>query len=154
MPYAAVSDVAALNVGRATYSATTKPTASQVALYLTWTAAELDATLRGAGYDTPVPTTADEAYALLTAMNAMGAACLVERSAQNSPDRDTWCAAYIAGKELLATLELPGLDKGDGGSARYSTTGTSVFQGTAELAGQLGSLNIDESALNVFTRDF
>jgi hypothetical protein len=117
MGYCALEDVAELNTGR-TFSATSRPTASQVVDYIEQTAAVIDAVLRGQGYNLPVPTTATSVLKLLEGYNALGAACMVEQGAPTARrnggsrggDLDV-CAMWRAAQKMLADgtldLELP-----------------------------------------------
>lgn len=87
MAYATVIDVLAQNTGRATYTTTSKPTASQVIGYLELTAAELDGILRAVGYGLPIATTATSALKLLEHFNVLGAAAMVEEGAPSDAAR-------------------------------------------------------------------
>lgn len=84
MGYATVIDVAAQDVARGTYTATSRPTASQVILYLDNTAAELDGILRAQGYTLPIGGEATQALTMLREFNIFGAAAMVEQTAQNT----------------------------------------------------------------------
>lgn len=93
IPYATVADVAQLNTGRLPFTASSRPNDTQVIDWLHLTASEIDAILRGLGYDTPVPTTAVAAHKLMEHGNALGAAALVERSAPTNRGDDSVEAA-------------------------------------------------------------
>lgn len=99
--YATVSDVAALNVGRATYTANTKPTASQVVDYIEEASAELDGILRSRGYTAPVPTTATSARRMLEGYNAIGAWQKVEHFAEASERKEEAWRMWMDAKKML-----------------------------------------------------
>lgn len=80
MPYATPSQVFARSRGR-TFTATSKPSTTDVDQYLIDTAAELDGILRARSYTVPVATTATSAFGLLAGYNAIGALATVELSA-------------------------------------------------------------------------
>lgn len=87
MAYASIPDVQALAAKR-TFTATSVPSASQVAKFLDIAAAELDSILSADGYSLPVPTTASIALLALNSLNALGAWAQVEKSAQVSDQVD------------------------------------------------------------------
>ena len=87
MAYATLGDVNALAAKRI-FSATSIPSASQVAKYLDFAAAEIDALLAADGYALPVPTTASIGLLFLNRVNAIAAWTQVEHSAQVSQDAD------------------------------------------------------------------
>jgi hypothetical protein len=87
MAYASTIDVAALAAKRA-FTATSVPSASNVAQYLDFTTADLDSMIAADGYALPVPTTATMALLNLKRLCAIGAWVQVEHSAQVSDDRD------------------------------------------------------------------
>ena len=87
MAYASLPDVNALAAKRV-FSATSVPSASQVAEYLDFGAAEIDGLLAADGYALPIATTASIALLYLKRVNAIAAWVQVEHSAQVSNDVD------------------------------------------------------------------
>lgn len=86
MAYASLPDVTALAAKRL-FTGTSIPSASQVAAFLDFTAADLDSIIAADGYALPIPTTATIALLDLRRLNALGARVQVESSAQvPSPD--------------------------------------------------------------------
>lgn len=116
MPYATLSHVQARTPLRV-FSATSVPSASQVAMFLDDTAAELDAMLQAAGYQLPVPVTATVALRLLQNVNTVGAWALVEEAAPVGKDaeraRKEWARlqAQLDPHGKGASLELPGVPR-------------------------------------------
>lgn len=131
MGYATVYHVEALDKGRGPFTASTKPTATEVMLYLDQTAAELDATLDRAGYDIPIASAATQARQLVGYWNALGANCLVQRAAQQSVKDTDACAMYQAALTAIAdgTVNLPGVDPGTAALARtaFSSEASALF---------------------------
>lgn len=129
MGYATLIDVQELNQGRATYTASSKPSATQVADWLDQTAAELDGVLRGRGYALPVATTATSALKLLEGYNAIGAFAYQERAAQNSNRADQAWEMWMHCLTALDSMDLGLAADTDGGSGvtRYGTNATSAF---------------------------
>lgn len=120
--YATLSNVSALAAKR-TFTATSVPSATQVAMFLEHAQAEVDGILGGDGYQVPVPTTATISLKLLERIVSLGAWAQVERSAQVAPDA----------KEVLAMWE----------QAR-----TELVKGTVQLvdAPRLGGENFARTA--------
>jgi hypothetical protein len=90
--------------------------------YIEMTAAELDSILRSRGFELPIASSATQALALMEHYNALGAACLVESSAENDSRAANVCSMYESAKKALEEgnidLDLP--DDPDEG-LRYST---------------------------------
>lgn len=86
MAYASLPDVSALAAKRV-FGATSIPSASQVAEFLDFTAADLDSIIAADGYALPIPTTATIALLDLKRLNALGAYVQVESAAQVSDDK-------------------------------------------------------------------
>lgn len=129
MAYATVADVHQLNTGRPTYTASSKPTASQVIDFLEQSAAKIDGILRARGYGLPVPSAATSALKLLEGCNAAGAHALVEQGAQSSDRRE---AALRLWQDCLTMLREGGLEL-DGGSdaggrPRFSPAPPPIFE--------------------------
>lgn len=129
MAYATVADVHQLNTGRPTYTASSKPTASQVIDFLEQSAAKIDAVLRSRGYSIPVATGATSALKLLEGCNAAGAHALVEQGAQSSDRRE---AAMKLWQDCLVMLREGDLELDAGGdttqSVTYASAPSPVFQ--------------------------
>lgn len=112
MPYCDITHVQAHHTGRGVYTSSTKPTASQVAQFIVEAAAEIDVALVEGGYVVPIPASASQAFAYLQKVNAMGALCSVESTAQVSHNEDTFCSTFKSALRALAKGQrLPGLDK-------------------------------------------
>lgn len=129
MAYASLPDVSALAAKRV-FGATSIPSATQVAEYLDFTAADLDSIISADGYALPVPTTATIALLNLKRLNAIGAWVQVEHSAQVSDDRDRaqkmWDAARLEFKSGGVSLyDLPRL--GGENFARSQSAATPFF---------------------------
>lgn len=129
MAYATIVDVHQLNTGRPTYTASSKPTASQVIDFLEQSAAKIDAVLRSRGYAIPVATTATSALKLLEGCNAAGAHALVEQGAQSSDRRE---AAMKLWQDCLVMLREGELELDAAGdttqSVTYAAAPSPVFQ--------------------------
>ena len=78
MSYCTIANVRSLNPKR-TYGSTTTPTETQVNEFIANIAGEIDATLQGRGFTTPV-TTPTALVTFLLQLNAVGAAALAERA--------------------------------------------------------------------------
>ena len=130
MGYATVMDVHQLNTGRPTYTASSKPTASQVIDFLEQSAAKIDAVLRGRGYALPVATGATSALKLLEGCNAAGAHALVEQGAQSSDRRESAMKLWQDCLTMLREGELE-LDSGSdaaSGVPAFSAAPSPIFQ--------------------------
>jgi hypothetical protein len=127
MAYATPSDVHQLNTGR-TFTASSKPTASEVGRLLDLTAAELDGILRTRGYLLPIPASATSALMLMAHGNALGGAAMVEQGAQASDRRDEAVRLWLDFKKMLgsASLELDDAHDAVTGSPVYGSSGSSV----------------------------
>ena len=119
-----------------TFTATSRPSTSDVERFLEDTAVELDGILRGQGYLLPVPTTATGALALLESYNAHGALAMVEMSAPNpGGKRDDaqklWnqCRRMLANGEVV--LDLP--RDTQTGLPRHGGAATAMFNRDMDL---------------------
>ncbi len=133
MSYTTTDRVAARSPGRI-FTATSKPSATQVGYFIEDAAAQLDGILSERGYSVPVPSTATVSFALLRDYNTAGAHCLVEKSAPTgrAEDGKDACAAWEAAQLALSTggVDLPDASTvatGDG-------VGRSGYQPTAMFA--------------------
>jgi hypothetical protein len=109
--YATVSHVEAYCPARAPFSSSTKPTASQVAIFIEDATIEVEDHLLKAGYPVPVPSTATYAFRFMQGAVAKGAAYFVEETAPTSNKRDTAHAMYQSALKMIDDGELVGLDK-------------------------------------------
>lgn len=126
--YATASDVAELNRARV-FTASSRPTASEVGRYLDLTAAELDGIIREHGYALPVATTATSALMLLAHGNALGAAWMVEQGAEVSDRLDMAYKAWQDFKKSVAAGVLALDDPADltSGVPRSGSSASAVF---------------------------
>ncbi|MGH2954881.1 MAG: hypothetical protein ACRD2Z_09745 [Thermoanaerobaculia bacterium] len=129
MAFATVADVHQLNTGRATYTASSKPTASQVIDWLEQTGAAIEGILRQRGYSVPVPTTATSALKYLEKCNALGAAALVEQGAQASDRRDQAVALWRECYKALSdgTIDLDAPSDANGGAVEFAAVPSPCF---------------------------
>lgn len=113
MAYCNITHVEARNVGRGPYSTTTKPTASQVSLYICDAAADIDFALSQGGYNAPIGTvgTPTATWNALRSINSLGASFYIENAAQTSDRRDGMAKAWEAALEMLRSTRLPGMEK-------------------------------------------
>lgn len=113
MAYATVAHVEAKCLNRAPF--TTKPSATQVILYLGDSAALIDLALTEAQYTVPVPmgttTVPSTAQQFLQNMNSLGAAWYVERYAQNSDREKDYQLAFETALNMIKAVGLPGMDR-------------------------------------------
>lgn len=129
MAYATVFHVAGLNPARP-ITGTSLPSATNVVQYIDECAGVIDAKLSGIGYVTPISPTAapSSALMLLQQVNAVGAAYMVESSAQTSAKLDQFKKMWDEALLMLATSSLPGVDKlGASGVPRQSIPAASAF---------------------------
>jgi hypothetical protein len=132
MAYASIPDISALAAKR-TFGATSVPSASQVAEFIDFTAADIDSMIAADGYALPIPTTATVALLDLKRLNALGAYVQVEHSAQVSDDADRAQKAW------------------DNARAEFKSGGVSLYD-----APRLGGENFaraQSAATPFFTRD-
>lgn len=135
MSYATLAHVQAQNSGRPTFTSSTKPSASQVILFLHEAAGMMDAALVRNGYGVPVfalgsipvdVPTVSQMY--LQTANAVGAAYMVEASAQTSDRRERFEQMWQSMLKALETKEVPGLGKDAAQSMpRYAPHGASPY---------------------------
>lgn len=116
MPYADIHDVQARDP-TITFSATSTPNASQVALFLADTAAELDGILSALNYSVPIATGASAARAMLRSFNALGANAYVQEVAPTSRGADQARKLWEDAKKMLRSgdVVLPGASSDSGG---------------------------------------
>lgn len=126
MPYASITDVAA-RAAKRQFTATSIPSASQVQVFLEFTAAELDGIMGGDGYSLPVPTTATVSLQMLRRLNSLGAHAQVERAAQVSEDVAAVTAAWDNARQELISgrvqlVDLPRLGGEAFARAQFAAT--------------------------------
>lgn len=111
MAYCTVAHVEVRNAARGVFSATSKPNASQVVGYVNDAAALMDEAMFDGGYSVPivacsVPSTTQQ---WLQYTNSVGAAVMVEESAQVSTKQDEFVKAWNAALKMLKAGGLPGV---------------------------------------------
>lgn len=134
-PYATLSHVNVLAAKR-TFTATSIPSASQVAVYLEHAQAEIDGILGGDGYAVPVATTATISLKLLEHLTALGAWAFVERAAQVSADVKEVNERWDHAREGLArgTIQLVDAARlGGENFARAAAAGSAFFTRDMQL---------------------
>lgn len=125
--YASTIDVAAIDSARATYSATSKPSASQVHRIIGMIEGEVNAILRHQGYALPIPTTATYSLDFLRAVTAKGAMALIEQSAVTSDRRGDARAMWQEAKSMLKSTELDAPKDPDSSLMRWAPQGATPF---------------------------
>lgn len=132
--YANIDDVVRLTQGR-TYTASSKPTVTDVQDWLTLNAREIDGLLRRQGYSVPVATTATGALALLAHGNALGAAKLVEAAAPTGGRYKEVCALYESFREMVLAgdLELDAGKDSTNSAPRFNVNATAMFMRDMEF---------------------
>lgn len=114
MAYASIPHLLAHHAGRATYTASSKPTASQAIMLIEEAAGQLNFALTQGGYDSPLLSSVGSSVkAFFQRANAMGALCMIESSAPQGHNRNDFCAEFKQALKMIATGELPGLDRDD-----------------------------------------
>lgn len=114
MAYASVYHVVAHHPARPTYTATSVPNASYVAMLVDEASAELDFSLTKGGYDAPLLSSAPSSVkAFMQKANAYGAIAMIEPGAQASHNRDSFNAMWKSAKDMIENGELPGMDRND-----------------------------------------
>lgn len=110
MAYCDITKVQARNPIRDLYSQTTKPSASQVYVFINECAGIIDTVLAEANYATPISTTAaSSVLATLEYVNAVGAAYMVEWAAPVSDRRKEYEDMWESALKMLETVEFAGL---------------------------------------------
>jgi hypothetical protein len=111
--YATPTQVYALNTGR-NFTATSKPNIAQVQQFIDQTAGVIDGILAEKAYTLPLATSATAARVSIEFYNALGAACLVERSAPTSDERrQEACEMWRNAQDMLRSgaVEFPDLER-------------------------------------------
>lgn len=129
-PYASIEDVRSLLTFVATFTATSRPNATQVQTALEMASNDLDAILSGLDYTLPVPSTATASLDTLRTWAAVGAA---HRAALAMPQGADSKHAKDYGGEWQAILksleqgkrELPDAPKSSRARGRFGTPGAS-----------------------------
>lgn len=128
--YATVLHVAALAAGRGPFTATSVPSATQVAMFIEHAQAEVDGILAGDGYAIPVGTDATLSLKLLERIVAIGAWAQVEQTAKVSDDLPAVVKMWDeARRELVkGTLQLSDAPRLAGENfARAAAAGSPFF---------------------------
>lgn len=129
MPYASIPHLIMHHSARATYGASTRPTASEALLMIAEAGAQLDFALTKAGYDSPLLSSAPSSVAaFFQRANSMGALCMIEASAPQGHNRDDFCAMFKEALKMIESGELPGLDRNsDQSRPRFDDGATPPF---------------------------
>lgn len=132
MGYCTVIHVEARNAARGAFSGSSIPNASQVAGYCMDSAAIMDDAMSQGGYIVPIAASsiASTVQQWLQYTNSVGAALLVEESAQVSTKADDFQKAWNSALKMLKAGELPGLPfdaLGHGGNPRSSFSVATPF---------------------------
>lgn len=128
--YASSTDVIRHLTFVATFTATSRPNATQAHGHLSDAANELDAALTLADYSIPVATGATAAFEILRSWNAIGAACFSARSMPQGSDSkhaQALCDRFSAILDGIrdGDFALPGADKETTrGRLRYGAVAT------------------------------
>lgn len=111
MAYATVFHVEAINSARGEFTANTHPSATQCVMFLDQCSGKMDSAMLKGGYAVPVDLTvaASSVKAELENINAVGAAYMVEASAQVGPKRDEFQNMWQSALKMLEEGNLPGL---------------------------------------------
>lgn len=136
MAYCDITHVEARNVGRAPYSASTRPTASQVSIFIAQAAAEMDTALTEGGYSVPIATDVASMVTLrLQQINALGANYFIEQSAQVSHHLEDWEQQWEKALAMMRCGEFaPLLQDSDTSLPRYAPAcGSPMFSIDMEL---------------------
>lgn len=113
--YATLEDVGILLPGRV-YDQTSRPTAAQCEHYIKSIASELNARLRGLGYEPPLTDTDD--ILILARINALGAAIIIESATLGTVQGDSPLIETLRAEYQQALKDL--------------TAGSLVFEGAGE----------------------
>lgn len=112
MAYASIYHVVAHHPARPTYTATSVPNASYVAMLVDEAGAELDFALVRGGWDSPLLSSAPSSVkAFFQRANAYGAISMIEPGAQVSHGRNTFYEMWTAAKKMIENGQLPGMER-------------------------------------------
>jgi hypothetical protein len=112
--YASIYHIVAHHPARPTYTATSVPNASYVAMLIDEAAAELDFSLTKGGYDAPLLSSAPSSVkAFMQKANSYGAIAMIEPGAQASHNQTSFMAMWNAAKQMIENGELPNMDRND-----------------------------------------
>jgi O-acetylhomoserine/O-acetylserine sulfhydrylase-like pyridoxal-dependent enzyme len=118
--YASILDVAAVDAARATYTATSRPNASQVAQLITMVEGEVDTLLVSSGWELPVPTGATIPLDFLRSVTSKGAVAMIESSSPVSDRRSDARAMWLEAREMIRRADFPGMSKDSDALARWA----------------------------------
>jgi hypothetical protein len=114
MAYASITHVVAHHPARPTYTATSVPNVTHVAIMIDEAAAALDFALVKGGWDAPLLSSAPSSVkAYFQMANAYGAISMIEPGAQASHNRSTFYDLYKSALKMVETGQLPGMDRND-----------------------------------------
>lgn len=112
MAYCDITKVEARNPIRAAFSATSKPSASQVHVFIEECAGIIDTVLAEANYATPIPTAAPSSVLLtLEYANSVGGAYMAEWAAPVSDRRKEYEDMWESALKMLGSVEFAGLER-------------------------------------------
>lgn len=112
MAYASITHVVAHHPARPTYTATSVPNASFVAMLIDEAAGELDFCLTQGGWDAPLLSSAPSSVkAFFQRANAYGAISMIEPGAQVSHNRGNFYDMWTSAKKMIVSGQLPGMEK-------------------------------------------
>lgn len=112
MAYASIIHVVAHHPARPTYTATSVPNASYVAMMIDEAAAVLDFALTKGGWDSPLLSSAPSSVkAFFQMANSYGAISMIEPGAQASHNRSTFYEMWQSAVKMIEIGQLPGMDK-------------------------------------------
>jgi hypothetical protein len=109
--YIDVVDVEAYVPARAPFTATSRPSASQVSQLISDVEGDIHAAMILAGYPVPVPAAATAALQQVRTAAKRGAAAMVERVAPTSQDREPSLRLWTTALKMLKDGQLPDYPK-------------------------------------------
>lgn len=139
MAYASVIHVQAANAARPPFGASSIPNLDQVMMFIDQASGEIDAALIKQNYSTPITPASYAAYPtaamlMLQQANAVGAAYMVEVSAQTGPKAALYKTMWDAALKMLETIELPDVPKNPSrGLPRSGMQATYIFSPGMQL---------------------
>lgn len=113
MAYASIPHVVAVNAARGGFTATSIPNSTQVVMFIDEAAGMMDSMMTRNKYSVPIDLTSapSSVCAELQRMNAVGAAYMVECSAQVTSKKDEFQSMWESALKMLEEDELPGIEK-------------------------------------------
>lgn len=129
MAYASIPHLIMHHSARATYGASTRPTASEALLMIQEAAAQLDFSLTKGGYNSPLLSSSPSSVkAYFQRANSMGALCMIESSSPQGHNRDDFCSMFREACRMIENGELPGLERNaEQSNPRWSDSASPPF---------------------------